>query len=141
MFHKAMRRCIRVATANPGVSYLLADDGQALVGYAKTIANRLPSVPPHERGMVLQKIYFRREATGRGYGAVAREHVIARAHRPSLRLDVLQSYVAARRFYELPPGRQRPAARRRPRAADVGHAAYPGSAGARSGHSLVDCGS
>jgi GNAT superfamily N-acetyltransferase len=131
--------------ADPDVSYLLADDGQALVGYAKTIANRAPPVPPHERGMELQKIYFRREATGRGYGAVVLEHVIARARAGPAAAVARRAAVERRRApllraSRLPPDRERPAAHRRPRVADVGHAAPPGAAGARSGHSL-DCGS
>jgi ribosomal protein S18 acetylase RimI-like enzyme len=51
----------------------------------------------------LQKIYFRKSATGKGYGAAMLEHVFDMVrHRSNRRiwLDVLKINVGAQRFYE-----------------------------------------
>jgi ribosomal protein S18 acetylase RimI-like enzyme len=89
--------------ADPGVSYLLAHDARTLVGFAKTIDGRPLPNTAQLHGLELQKIYFRREATSRGHGAVLLEHVIGHAlarRQPLVWLDVLKSNAAAKRFYE-----------------------------------------
>jgi ribosomal protein S18 acetylase RimI-like enzyme len=80
---------------------LFADD--VPMGYAKTRADRAVTSMAHLRGLELQKIYFLRAATNRGFGSLLLAHILERADaagEPLVWLDVLQSNEGGRRLYE-----------------------------------------
>ena len=73
------------------------------VGYSKLLRDRPTPLAPSPRGCELQKIYFTRETTGRGYGLQLLEHAVdvAREWRqPFVWLGVLKSNEGAKRLYE-----------------------------------------
>lgn len=83
--------------------WLLASDADSrIVGYAKL--NWDTRDPIHgQLGAELQKIYFRKSETGKGYGAALRDHVFDLVRQRSgqrVWLDVLKINVGAQRFYE-----------------------------------------
>ena len=89
--------------ASPDVHFdlLFADD--VPMGYAKTRLGRPVTAMEHLRGLELQKIYFLRAATNRGYGSLLLAHILERADaagEPLVWLDVLQSNEGGRRLYE-----------------------------------------
>lgn len=95
----------RLAEELSGEAYrydLASVDGGA-VGYAKTLRASVPPVPASAvRGFELQKIYFLRNATGRGYGTALIERLcdVGRAlGEPHAWLKVLKSNTAAERLY------------------------------------------
>ena len=72
------------------------------VGYAKLNWGTPDPILGLE-GAELQKIYFRKSATGKGYGAAMLDHVFDLVRQRSNRriwLDVLKINVGAQRFYE-----------------------------------------
>jgi len=76
------------------------DDGK-VAGYAKLNWGTRDPILGLE-GAELQKIYFRKSATGKGYGAAMLEHVFDVVRQRSNRriwLDVLKINVGAQRFY------------------------------------------
>jgi ribosomal protein S18 acetylase RimI-like enzyme len=93
---------LRLSLASPRHAWFLmeADDAGA-VGFAKL---NWASVEPvsDETGAELQKIYFRANAVGRGFGGILLEHVLRAATangEPSLWLNVLKTNTSALRFY------------------------------------------
>jgi diamine N-acetyltransferase len=85
------------------MEYLLAEVEGRLVGFAKILFDRSPPTLDDERGLELQKIYFLREAAGRGLGTALLQAVIERgreAGEQMVWLDVLRSNAGALRFYE-----------------------------------------
>ena len=89
--------------AGDDVRWLLAfEERGCAIGFAKTRA-RSPLPVADERGLELQKIYFRGDAVGRGHGARLLAAVVdgARADgEPLVWLDVLRSNERGVRFYE-----------------------------------------
>lgn len=82
--------------------YLVAYQGGEAIGFAKLNFNApLPS--GEGRGAELQKIYFLKGSTGRGYGESLLKHCLSEAvarDEPFIWLDVLKSNAGARAFYE-----------------------------------------
>jgi diamine N-acetyltransferase len=81
--------------------FLMEVDEAGVVGFAKL---NWSSAEPASgaTGAELQKIYFRADAAGRGYGGILLEHVVrtAAAHgEPMLWLNVLRTNIGALRFY------------------------------------------
>ena len=73
-----------------------------VVGYAKLNWGTRDPILGRE-GAELQKIYFRKSATGKGYGAAMLDHVSDLVRQRSSRriwLDVLKNNTGAQRFYE-----------------------------------------
>ncbi|MBC7891282.1 MAG: GNAT family N-acetyltransferase [Sphingobacteriaceae bacterium] len=95
---------LRTQLAADGPTYylwLLAEDVPQ--GFAKL--NRRSTLPtdPTTVGLELEKIYFLKTATGRGYGSALMSEIIAQARRwaePFVWLDVLKTKEAGRRMYE-----------------------------------------
>lgn len=83
--------------------WLIARDSDGtVVGYAKLNWQTRDPILGRE-GAELQKIYFRKSETGKGYGAELLDHVFALVRRRSNRriwLDVLKINKGAQRFYE-----------------------------------------
>jgi ribosomal protein S18 acetylase RimI-like enzyme len=83
--------------------YLLAEVDGRMVGFAKLLFDRPVPTIEEEHGLELQKIYFLREAAGRGLGTAMLNTVLAMAREadePRVWLDVLRSNDGALRFYE-----------------------------------------
>ena len=84
-------------------AWLIASDaGERVVGYAK-LNWEMPDPILGQTGAELQKIYFRKSETGKGYGTVLRDRVFELVRqRPNRRiwLDVLKINVSAQRFYQ-----------------------------------------
>lgn len=93
---------LQISLASPQHAWFLMEDGDAgTVGYAKLNWSRIEPATG-VTGAELQKIYFRANATGRGYGKRLLAHVLAAARaqgEPVLWLNVLKSNADARRFY------------------------------------------
>ena len=90
-----------LATGDARYDLLFADD--VPMGYAKTRPDRAVTAMQDLRGLELQKIYFLRAATGRGFGSLLLAHILERADasgEPLVWLDVLQSNEGGRRLYE-----------------------------------------
>lgn len=83
--------------------WMIATDGDGKVaGYAKINWGMRDPILGLD-GAELQKIYFRKSVTGKGYGAAMLDHVFDLVHQRSSRriwLDVLKINVGAQRFYE-----------------------------------------
>ncbi|HVF34504.1 MAG TPA: GNAT family N-acetyltransferase [Candidatus Saccharimonadia bacterium] len=76
--------------------------GDELAGFSKVIRDQPVPLRDGERGLELQKIYFRRDATRRGFGAALIEHLLdvaAAAREPAIWLHVLKDNTGASRFY------------------------------------------
>lgn len=89
--------------AADAVRYELMVDGDAVVGYAKAIFDQPVPLHAGERGMELQKIYFRAGLTGRGWGTALVEHLAGlarKAREPCIWLQVLEANPGAARFYQ-----------------------------------------
>lgn len=85
------------------VRYFIARDGERAIGFAKLKRDReLPS-GDGARGLELEKIYFLRDAAGRGHGGelLGRIFSVALAlEQPFVWLDVVKPNAGAIRFYE-----------------------------------------
>jgi len=83
--------------------WMIASDNDGKVaGYAKINWGTRDPILGLE-GAELQKIYFRKSATGKGYGAAMLDHVFDLVQQRSNRriwLDVLKVNIGAQRFYE-----------------------------------------
>ena len=95
---------IRASLAEPAqhVWLIASDAADRVVGYAK-LNWETPDPILGLAGAELQKIYFRKSETGKGYGAILRDHVFALVRQRSRQrvwLDVLKINVGAQRFYE-----------------------------------------
>ena len=89
--------------AGESVRYDLVAHAGALVGYSKVLFGQPVPLQQDRRGLELQKIYFRRAATGHGHGGalLARLVEVARdAGEPCIWLNVLATNPHAARFYE-----------------------------------------
>ena len=95
------RQSLQQSLSSPGHTWLIARDASdSVVGYAKVNWDR-PEPISNRIGTELQKIYFRSQTTGRGYGGTLLEFIADMAARRSdmLWLDVLRSNAGAQRFY------------------------------------------
>jgi ribosomal protein S18 acetylase RimI-like enzyme len=89
--------------APASIRYLLACDGDELLGFAKANGDRpIPQLAP-QRGLELEKVYVAAGRTGRGIGSALIERAVALAEalgEPRVWLDVLKTNAGARRLYE-----------------------------------------
>jgi len=85
------------------VSYQLLFEGERAVGFAKSVRDQQVPGHPELLGRELQKIYFLRDAAGRGLGAHLLDVVIADVRagdEPLIWLDVIKPNEGGQRFYQ-----------------------------------------
>lgn len=92
--------------ASPDVAVIVAEEGDALLGYCVTYfeAHFDERPEPHpEKSCVLSQLYCAQEATGRGIGAAFVEEVFRTARErgcDAVQLSVYSENFGAQRFYE-----------------------------------------
>ena len=94
--------CATLDASSKHLWMIATDSDGKVAGYAKLNWGTRDPICGLE-GAELQKIYFRKSATGKGYGAAMLDHVFdVVRQRPNQRiwLDVLKINVGAQRFYE-----------------------------------------
>lgn len=95
-------QALQTALRDTGQCWLLMSDASGgAVGYAKVNWARSEHVSGAS-GAELQKIYFRADAVGRGYGTALLARIVREALQhgePAVWLNVLKTNEAARRFY------------------------------------------
>jgi ribosomal protein S18 acetylase RimI-like enzyme len=96
-------RLRRELEPDSGIEYFVLHDGERDAGFAKVAAAREAPGGVGVIGTEIEKIYFLREATGRGHGATLMRHLLAYAAERGERLawlDVLKTNQGGQRFYE-----------------------------------------
>ncbi len=96
-------RQIEAELADPASTFLLAFEGQRLVGYAKLRDGREPACVEGEKPIELERIYVEQELKGRGYGSVLMESCLQLARGAgygTIWLGVWEKNLHAIGFYE-----------------------------------------
>jgi diamine N-acetyltransferase len=85
------------------VSYFIMSDQGVAIGFAKLNFAKPVPIDPHRQGVELEKIYFQKGATGKGYGSLLIDHIVQAAKDQGedlMWLDVLKSNHAGKALYE-----------------------------------------